>query len=114
MLFYVILTLFFGNDVRVAVFVAQLFGIADTAASVMTEECVGWKTIAILFLICGPLAFLVYSSYIMHKLIVATKTLNFNRFPRHSIKGMSGKLKEAPTLTAKTSQCFMFAFEIQF
>lgn len=93
---------------------AQLFGISDTAASVIPEECVGWKVTAIMYLIFGPFAFLVFCSYRMNHLINGIKTLNFNRSPNYTIKGMLASLKEAPTLTAKASQCFVFFFDIRF
>ena len=97
-----------------AVFVAQLFAISDTAATLYLVDCLAWKAVGIGWLLCGPVAFLLFVSYRIRSLLNISKTLAFNGSPKHTIMSMRAALRDAPGLTSKAAQCFVFFMDIRF
>ena len=97
------------------VFVAQLFGISDTAAALFTVDCRAWMIVGILWMLAGPFAFLCYSNHRVYSLIHYSKTLRFNKSSTHRIPEMFDKLRHLPGgCLAKSAQCFIFAMDIRF
>jgi hypothetical protein len=96
------------------VFVAQLFAISDTAAALVVVKCGAWQAVGVIWLLLGPVAFIVFSGYRVHKLVKVDKTLKFNKGARHRPKEMFDTLKNTPGLLAKASQVFIFYMDIRF
>ena len=95
-------------------FLAQLFAISDTGAAVVTVDCVAWKVIGALWLMVGPVLFIIVSGYRIHTLVKGSKTLGFNKSPTHSLQSMFHGLREAPGCAAKGSQAFIYLMDIRF
>jgi len=96
------------------VFVAQLFGISDTAAALAVVQCGAWQAMGVAWLVVGPFFFLVFSGYRIRKMVKGDKTLKFNPAPRCQPKQMFDTLKNTPGLVAKASQCFIFYMDVRF
>ena len=94
-------------------FLAQMFAISDTCAAVVTVDCLPWRCIAALWLLGGPVAFIVLSGCRVHTLVKTSKTLNFNPSPTHTLKSMWSGLTEAPGLVGKSSQCFIYGMDLR-
>jgi len=97
-----------------AVFVAQLFAISDTGAAVVTVDCIAWKVIGALWLLAGPVLFIIFSGYKVHTLVKGSKTLGFNKSPTHTFKSMWEELREAPGFVAKASQAYIYFMDTRF
>jgi len=53
-------------------------------------------------------------SFMIRKMVHQTKTLKFNRFKKHSMKGLYEKMKNAEGWRSKASQCFVLFIEVRF
>ena len=93
---------------------AQLFGIADTAAALVIVECAGFKALGILWILLGPTAFLIIASHKVRKMVNVDQSLKFNLSPTRSFTEMYGLLKEVPTHYATLSQMFVFYMDLRF
>ena len=58
------------------VFVAQLFGISDTAAALWVVDCAGWKVVGFVWVAFGPVAFLVFVTFRVRSLVKVRTTLD--------------------------------------
>jgi hypothetical protein len=98
----------------VAVFVAQLFAISDSAASLWLIDCAAWKAVGIVWLACGPFCFLVMSTYRVHMVLKKSKTLLFTDSPKHTMKKMRATIKGLPDWKSMLPQCYIFYMDFRF
>ena len=96
------------------VFVAQIFGICDTAAGLCLVDCLPWRIAGALWLLFGPIFFLLYASHRMYRLITVSKTLSFKKSPKHTVMDMGEGLRETATCSARAAQCFVFMMDVRF
>ena len=96
------------------VFVAQLFSMVDSAASVASVACTPWKVIGFAWIVLVPLPFCVYASYRVRQLIHESKTLQYASSPAHTLVEMRGKIKAAQSLLSRMSYCWIFCMDFRF
>ena len=96
------------------VFVAQLMGLADAMAALLTVKCLQWQLFGMVFLLVGPITFFWVAIYKTRKLVGKTHTLKYNRSPRLSLQEMYAGIKTLPGCSANASQMFVCIFHIRF
>ena len=82
------------------VFVAQLFGLADTMCTLLRVRCLGWRLFGGGWFLLGPVAFTVISTLKVRKLVKVEKTLCFKPSPKRSLWTMWKVIKDLPGVTA--------------
>ena len=95
-------------------FIAQLFGLADTMCALLRVRCLGWKLFGLAWFLLGPVTFTVISTLKVRRLVTKDQTLKFHPSPQRSLVTMWQEIRELPGMMPKILQLFIYGMEIRF
>ena len=94
-------------------FIAQLFGLADTMCALLRVRCLSWRMFGLASFLVGPCGFFGVATYKVYRLVRVQKSLRFNPSPTPSLEKMRTSLMALPW-KAKFPQLLLFFIDIRF
>ena len=96
------------------VFIAQLFGLADTMCALFRVRCISWRLFGMAWFIGGPVCFTVLASLKVRRLVKIQQTLKFKPSPHRTIKEMWTGVTTLLGCIPRLSQLFLYFVDLRF